>query len=117
MYSAASPEKGGVNERIAPPVVVPPLIVSPVLGLNHSTFSAPDAAVRFTLIAPLVADRYVRYSPSVGEEFARQKFVDESAFCGVIAARLIRREYLTMYPKFFLNFSTAGLAESPGDHG
>ncbi len=57
-YSTASPliEVGGVNCCcVFPPGTVPPLVVTPVAGLNHSTFRlrADDIAERLTQNEPL----------------------------------------------------------------
>jgi len=58
----ASPLKGEMKDWFAdPPAIVPPVVMAPLLGLSHSTFSVRVVADRFTVnVPPLGA--YTRYS-------------------------------------------------------
>src|SRR5579859_4135981 len=51
-YKTASPAKGGVKSRLAPPVTESAGVVAPVPGLNHSTARVPGLADRLTVTAP-----------------------------------------------------------------
>ena len=51
-WRTASPENGAVRVRAAPPLIVPPLLIAAVAGLNHSTDKIPCTAVRFTFTLP-----------------------------------------------------------------
>ena len=71
-----------MNDFVVPPLMAPPLVVTPVAGLNHSTFSARVVALRFTVnVPPLGA--YTRYSAPVAALSARQNPVDDRPPCGV----------------------------------
>ena len=61
MYATAIPLKGGVMSTVPPPETVPPAVVWPLAGLNHSTVRDPETLARFTVALPPVG-KNTRYS-------------------------------------------------------
>src|SRR6267378_7611864 len=62
-------EAGPVRGMLLPPVTVPPGVVSPVSGLNHSTVKLPEVPERLTVTVPPVG-RNTRYSlPTTARQY------------------------------------------------
>src|SRR5712691_11850240 len=78
--------------------MAPPLVVTPVAGFNHSTFSARVVALRFTVnVPPLGA--YTRYSAPVAALSARQNPVDDRLPCGIAFSKsILAFTYCCAYP-------------------
>src|SRR5436309_3358471 len=70
-YSTTSPLNGAAKEWVDPPVIVPPVVVVPLAGLNHSTFSTLVVAARFTVKVPPFG-AYTKYSAPLATLSARQ---------------------------------------------
>src|SRR5437016_13943606 len=69
--STASSLKGGVNVCVEPPETLPPEVVLPLLGSNHSTFSTRVVADKFTVKLPPFG-AYTRYSAPTDGVCAKQ---------------------------------------------
>src|ERR1043165_7199534 len=82
------------------------MIVSPVEGLNHSTAKVLELCMRkrSTVNEP-PEGKYTRYSAPVEGVCARQYPVEERELFGVTRERFNLREYLKIYPRFFLKLS------------
>jgi hypothetical protein len=52
IYRTASPLKRAVKDFVDPPVVAAPAVVTPLAGLNHSTFRTRVVADKFTVKVP-----------------------------------------------------------------
>jgi len=69
-------------------MIVPPLVVAPVAGFNHSTCSTSVVAPRFTVKVPPFG-AYTRYSAPVATLSAKQCPLEDRPPRGVIFARSI----------------------------
>ena len=68
--------------------MVPPVVMAPLVGLSHSTFSVRVVADKFTVMLPPFG-AYTRYSAPVATLSARQNPVEDRLGWGVILARSI----------------------------